>query len=202
VIVNYHGGAEFSLYPLPWTRRLLKNICQLADVDLVIAHHSHTFQGYETCEGKMIWYSLGNFVFDISCLHHYRYIDEGVLLCLNVTKDKFEHKLVPVKMDFEQGKVDTAATLSAALHEHCGPDRFNTYWRSFIKDAYRTIYQPDYEKSVAKSYQSSYKNRNLISLFFRVDFYKRVAALFLDKNVRSLYLAAVAYRLYSRLRRK
>ena len=47
VIINFHGGEEYTLYPSPVKRKLLKKLAKLKNVDCVIAHHSHTFQGYE-----------------------------------------------------------------------------------------------------------------------------------------------------------
>ncbi|MEZ5146693.1 MAG: CapA family protein [Bacteroidales bacterium] len=36
-----------------------------AGADLIIGHHSHTVQPFEIYKGKYIFYSLGNFVFQI-----------------------------------------------------------------------------------------------------------------------------------------
>jgi len=64
VIINYHGGEEYTFVPSPLRRhRLLRYLNYGADI--IIAHHPHVVQGYEQVGNKRIFYSLGNFIFDI-----------------------------------------------------------------------------------------------------------------------------------------
>ncbi|MGB0495031.1 MAG: CapA family protein, partial [Kangiellaceae bacterium] len=62
-IVQYHGGYEYSNNPSGVTERRLK-----AAIDngaaMAIAHHPHVTQGIELYKGKLIAYSMGNFIFD------------------------------------------------------------------------------------------------------------------------------------------
>jgi len=62
ILLHWGGKVEGGLYPdfdQPVIARELIN----AGADLVIGHHSHTFQPYEIYKGKYIFYSLGNFCF-------------------------------------------------------------------------------------------------------------------------------------------
>jgi hypothetical protein len=62
LIVSYHGGAEYTDRPSAKLRRELQMIAE-AGADLVVGHHPHYVQGIETYRGKLIFYSLGNFIF-------------------------------------------------------------------------------------------------------------------------------------------
>ena len=87
-IIVAHGGEEFADLPNPYTRdRYLKYLELGADV--VVAHHPHVPENYETFEnGKAIFYSLGNFIFDTDYQRVHPYIDMGVLLKLHFTEDE------------------------------------------------------------------------------------------------------------------
>jgi poly-gamma-glutamate synthesis protein (capsule biosynthesis protein) len=63
VVVAYlHWGREHA--PLPQaTQRALARQCIEAGADLVIGAHPHVLQGFEYYRGKLVAYSLGNFVF-------------------------------------------------------------------------------------------------------------------------------------------
>jgi len=62
-VVQYHGSREYSEGPSKSTESRLK-LAVDQGADLVIAHHPHVTQGFEIYKGKLIAYSLGNFVFD------------------------------------------------------------------------------------------------------------------------------------------
>jgi poly-gamma-glutamate synthesis protein (capsule biosynthesis protein) len=63
VMVYAHWGGEFRREPGDRLQRLAHLFIE-AGADLIIGSHSHTVQPRETYRGKMIYYSLGNFIFD------------------------------------------------------------------------------------------------------------------------------------------
>lgn len=65
VVVTPHWGkeAEYAFHPSPGQRRLARSWID-AGADAVLGHHSHTIQGCEVYQGKPIYYSLGNLLFD------------------------------------------------------------------------------------------------------------------------------------------
>jgi poly-gamma-glutamate synthesis protein (capsule biosynthesis protein) len=65
VIVSFHGGSEYSEAPRPLTLRRMRSLIR-AGADIVVGHHPHVPQGVEEMGGKLIFYSLGNFVFNQS----------------------------------------------------------------------------------------------------------------------------------------
>lgn len=63
VVLLAHGGVEFvPLPPIQWQRRLRRFVD--LGVDLVVAHHPHVPQAWESYRETPIFYSLGNFLFD------------------------------------------------------------------------------------------------------------------------------------------
>lgn len=63
-IVFAHWGNEFINRPSSQQKRFAHWLVD-AGFDLVIGMHPHILQGYEVYHGKHIFYSLGNFVFDM-----------------------------------------------------------------------------------------------------------------------------------------
>jgi len=62
-IVQYHGSLEYVDEPSGVTEQRLKSAIDAGAV-LAIAHHPHVAQGFEVYNGKLIAYSMGNFIFD------------------------------------------------------------------------------------------------------------------------------------------
>jgi len=63
LIVSMHWGEEYKLINSPLQQRLAHKIIE-AGADLIIGHHTHVVQNIEKYQGKLIFYSLGNFIFD------------------------------------------------------------------------------------------------------------------------------------------
>jgi poly-gamma-glutamate capsule biosynthesis protein CapA/YwtB (metallophosphatase superfamily) len=62
IIVSVHWGKELSTIPSARQTALAHRLIDLG-ADLVVGHHPHVVQGFEVYKGKLIAYSLGNFVF-------------------------------------------------------------------------------------------------------------------------------------------
>jgi poly-gamma-glutamate synthesis protein (capsule biosynthesis protein) len=63
IVVYFHWGVERAVKPQQY-QRLLAQQCIDAGADLIIGSHPHVLQGFEYYRGKLIVYSLGNFVFN------------------------------------------------------------------------------------------------------------------------------------------
>lgn len=65
VFVTPHWGkeGEYALFHSPAQRQLARRWIA-AGADAVLGHHSHTVHGMEWIDGKPVFYSLGNFIFD------------------------------------------------------------------------------------------------------------------------------------------
>lgn len=96
-VVVAHAGEEFTPLPSPYTReRYLKYLEMGADV--VISHHPHVPMNYETVGSKMIFYSLGNFIFDTDYQRSQYYTDLGLLIKLNFSEDEFSFEPMGLKI--------------------------------------------------------------------------------------------------------
>lgn len=104
VVVVYHGGEEFINAPMPYTRNKFKKILKWG-ADIVVAHHPHTVQGYEKIKNKMIFYSLGNFVFDTNYQRAQKGTEYGELISICFNKDNYEFKNLNLYNDRKNGKI-------------------------------------------------------------------------------------------------
>lgn len=94
-IVYFHWGIEYEPYKSETQERLAKAAID-AGADLVVGAHPHVLQGKEIYQGKYIYYSLGNFIFD-------RQIppgtDESLILQLTIDQDGLKKaEEIPVKI--------------------------------------------------------------------------------------------------------
>ncbi len=63
VIVFPHWGIEYTLVPIDSERKLAAQF-MAAGADLILGAHPHVAQAVEDINGKLVFYSMGNFVFD------------------------------------------------------------------------------------------------------------------------------------------
>lgn len=63
LILIVHGGHEYYNLPSPEVVKRYRFFIEIG-VNVVIAHHPHYYSGYERYNGGLIFYSLGNFVFE------------------------------------------------------------------------------------------------------------------------------------------
>ena len=97
VIVS-HGGEEFTSMPSPYTRDRYLRYLELG-ADVVVAHHPHVPENYELFpNGKAIFYSLGNFIFDTNYQRAHLYTDVGVLLKLIFTPEKLDFEAMGIQI--------------------------------------------------------------------------------------------------------
>ncbi|MFT5037298.1 MAG: hypothetical protein ACI9VM_000877 [Candidatus Azotimanducaceae bacterium] len=63
LIVYTHWGVEYELSHSKQQERLAKKFIELG-ADLIIGHHPHVVQDIQVYDGVLVFYSLGNFIFD------------------------------------------------------------------------------------------------------------------------------------------
>ena len=97
-IVVAHGGEEFTSLPSPYTRDRYLKFLELG-ADVVVGHHPHVPENYELFEnGKAIFYSLGNFIFDTDYQRVHLYTDLGVLLKLTFTEEAMDFEAMGIQI--------------------------------------------------------------------------------------------------------
>lgn len=113
VVVYFHGGNEYSPIPNPFIKRLYRSLIN-AGAKAVIGNHTHCPQGYESYKEGVVFYSLGNFVYEKTVLQ-YGLIDKlkqkvkklirdeipnfwnmGYLVALDIDNAKINFELIPV----------------------------------------------------------------------------------------------------------
>ena len=109
-VIIAHAGEEFSDMPMPHVRRQYLKYIELG-ADIIVAHHPHVAQNYETVGDKMIFYSLGNFVFDTDYQRLQPHSNSGVLLKLKFFEDRFERDSKAFLIDRQINRIVPADTL-------------------------------------------------------------------------------------------
>ena len=97
-VIVAHGGEEFTSLPSPYTRDRYLQYLELG-ADVVVGHHPHVPENYELFDnGKAIFYSLGNFIFDTDYQRVHLYTDTGVLLKLIFTEEKLDFEAMGIQI--------------------------------------------------------------------------------------------------------
>lgn len=89
VIVIHHGGHENYNLPGPRLKAALRFFVDCG-ADAVINHHTHCISGHEVYNGKPVFYSIGNFVFDNPAERNSAW-NYGMAVLLKFTKDSLEY---------------------------------------------------------------------------------------------------------------
>ena len=103
-IVVSHVGHEFSQMPLPYLRNRYKRYLSYG-ADVIVGHHPHVVQNYEKFGDKIVFYSLGNFIFDTNYQRAQSYTDCGILLKLQFNEDEFNWDFIPTKIDRKSQRI-------------------------------------------------------------------------------------------------
>ena len=131
-IVVAHAGEEFTPLPSPYTRERYHKYLEMG-ADIVVAHHPHVPMNYETVGDKIIFYSLGNFIFDTDYQRSQFNTEYGILVKLNFTENEFsyepmglkiirgdekviKHDLPPIFRNVQEEDFKLLSPLSAKMH--------------------------------------------------------------------------------------
>ncbi len=98
LIVSMHWGEEYKLINSPIQQSLARRIIE-AGADLIIGHHPHVVQNIEKYQGKLILYSLGNFIFD---QYFSPETQEGLAVGLEIYPDRLACRLFPLQINLSQ----------------------------------------------------------------------------------------------------
>lgn len=97
-VVVAHAGEEFTPLPSPYTRERYRKYLEMG-ADIVIGHHPHVPMNYETVGDKIIFYSLGNFIFDTDYQRSQFNTEYGLIVKLNFTPKNFSWEGMGLKID-------------------------------------------------------------------------------------------------------
>lgn len=110
VIALPHWGPEDVPNP-NWSQRELARVAVEAGADLVVGNHTHVVQALQEIEGVMVFYGLGNFIFDQNWARDHM---QGVILQVTFEGSRYAgYELIPTHVDFD-GTVHLAGPQEAA----------------------------------------------------------------------------------------
>jgi len=108
-VLLFHGGHEWTWKPDANTRSLYTDLAH-SGADLLIGSHPHTVQGFEWIDDKLIFWSLGNYVF--AGMKGIEGGEEGLLIRLGyVGKTLVYFEPVPVQLNGKRSDIGSAKQL-------------------------------------------------------------------------------------------
>jgi poly-gamma-glutamate capsule biosynthesis protein CapA/YwtB (metallophosphatase superfamily) len=111
VIVQLHAGFQFQEAASENVARMARAAID-AGASLVVCHHPHVLQGFEWYKGKLIAYSLGNFLFDQDFLSTF---SSAILRTVWERGALVEARLVPVEIAGYKPTIATGQTARRTL---------------------------------------------------------------------------------------
>jgi hypothetical protein len=187
-IICIHGGEEYTFYPMPYKRKFLIKLARYLQPDVIICHHSHTVQGIEKIGETQIFYSLGNFMFDIPPHAIYEETNQGLLVDLKISRDN-------IYFFVSGSRYSGFITDSFEIEDDTNlQDRLNlkNYKKQILYDAYRVVFKPKKRENLSKidkpkrRFYNPFKIHRLIIL----------KGILTDHFLISLYYNALKYRFF------
>jgi poly-gamma-glutamate synthesis protein (capsule biosynthesis protein) len=105
LILLIHWGAEYSLIQNDAQTSLAHRLVD-SGADLIVGSHPHVVQGIESYRGRLIFYSLGNFIFD---QYFSRETQEGLMVRLEISGNNVNSRLIPIVSTRSQPRIMPAA---------------------------------------------------------------------------------------------
>lgn len=166
VFVILHGNNE--MYHLPSPR--IKELCHYyidSGACFVICHHSHVFSGYESYNNGVIFYGLGNFLFDDPRLRNHSW-NNGLLVQIDLCEKDSKFNIIPTR----QSDVNPGVRLAVNNYFNEFVARINEINQIILDDnrLEEEFRKFCYRRNVYKTYTSylePYSNKYLVGLFKR-----------------------------------
>lgn len=98
IIVTPHWGIEYQQTPSLFQKEIAHRLID-SGVDLIIGHHPHVIQSIEEYNNKLIFYSLGNLVFD---QYFSSLTQQSLIIGLEYNPQKQVYYLLPLKSNLGQ----------------------------------------------------------------------------------------------------
>ncbi len=173
-VVIVHSGPEFNQLMPPSVRKQYKKYLKFG-ADIVIGHHPHVVQNYEKFGDKIIFYSLGNFIFDTDYQRLQKYTQYGILVKFYFDKNKFTWDYKAMEIDRNTQTIhaceapDIFTNVTSAQYTLLWPLAMrNLYKNELVKFPYLYPKYKDYSKwqwfkFYLKRSRTSARNRGIIS---------------------------------------
>ncbi len=103
IIISIHWGSEYQLSSNQTQKGLAHSFID-AGADLILGHHPHVVQEIELYNDKLIFYSLGNFIFD---QYFSENTQQGLAVKITLNKETANYQLLPLQSEKSQPYVMT-----------------------------------------------------------------------------------------------
>lgn len=193
ILINYHGGEEFTVFPVYYKRQLFKSFID-AGVDCVIGHHSHSFQGMEYYKGKPVFYSLGNFIFDLECHKNIEVTKHSAILTLEFTKENIQFNYHPVYIDSLNALVISEPQFYEQILKR---SNFSKYYIKAILDAGLT-YENLRNRTVLQNSNTNSELQNNTGGASKFSFIDKAKKVVTNRNKRYFLISFIIYKLTKR----
>ena len=94
IVALFHWGIEFRQEPNP-SQRIQAAQLFAAGADVIVGHHPHVVQDIDTIQGKTVYYSIGNFVFD----QQNPLGRQALMPIITFRKDTILHRVIEVEIE-------------------------------------------------------------------------------------------------------
>ncbi len=111
LVVTIHWGNEYQLTSGTRQQELAHMFID-AGADVIIGHHPHVTQEIEVYNNKLIFYSLGNFIFD---QYFSTDTEEGLAVAIELHNDTVRYTLLPIESQMSQPSLMNQANVSRWL---------------------------------------------------------------------------------------
>lgn len=175
VIVTLHAGNEYFQYPRPNLRKLCKHYINLG-VEAVVCHHPHVPGAYEYHNGKPIFYSIGNLIFDNE--NPPKEWDEGFMVNLSIDKENrsIENiELIPyiqsvelngIQLLKDEKKVTFLKRLESYREILENETKYQNEWKNFIEEEANNYIMKNYVPHLFRGIGFLCRNTPFIKLYF------------------------------------
>lgn len=146
IIISIHWGDEYIQIPSSEQQLAAHNLIDNG-ADVILGHHPHVIQGVERYKNGLIFYSLGNFVFDMPWYHEANrsFIAK---ISFNKLQNKLSYEIVPVKIksDYQPepisnyegpdflGHIKTLSNTIIENRNNFTPDGYRKYYLKKLND--------------------------------------------------------------------
>ncbi len=161
-VVVVHAGPEFCQLMPPSVREIYQGYLKLG-ADVVVGHHPHVMQNYEVVGDKIIFYSLGNFVFDTDYQRLQKHTDYGVFVKLCFDQNSFTWDHQAMRIDRETQTIVPCET--PGIFTNVPASQYRILWPLAMHDLYeneRVKFQylfPKMKGCSNKEWSAFYKKR-------------------------------------------
>lgn len=131
LVVSIHWGYEYTHKPHEEVQVKRGRAFVDAGADLIIGHHPHVVQSFEIYNGKPIFYSLGNFVFD---QYWSTETQEELAIGVILGEEKSKIYLFPMKSERSQSRLMNGDEKEAFIEEFLTYGDYDEAMKEMIKE--------------------------------------------------------------------